>query len=393
MRTISLRIAHTLIQFVLCYCLILSVDLRAMACDSCIAVPPISTWQLLDQLKSTLCEDIIISQDDVPYAITEPGVYALCEDLVNVGDVPIITIDSEDVVLNLACHNMEVTQGVIQNAAIRIVSGSPRIYNGKIKTDTSGMTPVPLAIDGSGNIHDIQFTLANNSFGVNLDGTANAYIHDCRFNNGEYAIIIQNDSNRTLIEHCEFISTNSISIFARDGSDTIAIEDCFFYIGSNAIFVEDNRGTTIQNCIFKNVGNDPVNRVITGVNVERMLIRNVTINETGVRVGFVPDIDAIRITGPDTQDVLIVDTVIEQPTGFGIIADAGDQITVCRCIVQHAFLTGIDVSGATEAFVNSCKVVGFAGSTYAGVPAILIATTDADVAAANYWMNIERIIT
>jgi parallel beta-helix repeat protein len=172
--------------------------------------------------------DVEITQAEVPYTITAPGVYCLAEDVsVLLSDPPedttVITIQSENVTLNLCGHTIE---GGRRGVEIDFDSGPANvtIKNGTIKGATGN--GVRLAgVTGPMMLSNLMTT--DNHIGV--------FIYDSTGVTLDYCVSSENDaegfglivSRQCVFRNC-IVRNNGLEGFLIQGADEEGNEDCCF---------------------------------------------------------------------------------------------------------------------------------------------------------------------
>lgn len=362
--------------------------LHAMACDPCLAVPPISTWQMLDILMATQCVGTPIRQSDVPYTITASGVYSLCEDLISVGLAPVITVTASDVYLNLACHRINVIQSALAGTFGIFVDNSNRIIiaNGSLVANigfpliAQPANLVTVNFSGAVLMRDLDFFTtatesSDTSVGVRLINSRFIAIDDCTFsfiNFGIFATL----SSSIKAESCTFIHTSSAAINTQN-ADNLQIRDCEFFSQGSYIMTNGGHGQLITDCLLQ----EGRIAMVTPVNA---IIRNCLVNEAKRPVGVS---HGIQITNGSC--VIVENCTVQSLSGIGILYDGFSNHGIVRSCTVECTGTGVAFSATT----TNCHVVNtlsaFAITENFSGFGIQFASDDVATSTVNYWLNVE----
>lgn len=400
----------------------------AEPCNPLLLPPGQSVWTSLDQIRATDCTGTIIRDSDLPYTIATEGIYSLGEDITYGGATAGITIDTTGpVTLNLACHFLRRTGAANTTPAILITStGSApvNIIDGKILTRGTGANCIESA--RAIYVENVEFshtTAPNGTIGIVAGVTSGVggTVVNCSFSNMDIGIESQVDGDLITIKNCEFNNCNTAGISSTIGT-TIAktsggyIVDCAFNNCEEGILLSFTRKWTIDHCFFTNCG--ATNGSIDFNDVEKTIIKDCEI--------IASKDHAIVMAGSGgnngLNDIQIINTVINDATNFGITSDGGVNVTVCGCKITGCGQKGIHVGSSNnlneDSLIQSCQVLHCDGggidtgsilainsatvwnctvlhsppSYSANIMAtLLVASTDAQLANANFWWNVDRV--
>lgn len=388
------RLRQSLSMYIVGLILIALPHITQAACPApCYATPGQSLWSMMDKSLAASCIGTAISQADVPYTITAPGIYSLCEDLVNTNNMPVITINADDVLLDLKCHTITVNQANVNRIGVSCIGTNSIVRNGFLRA--IGVPPATgdvYLINSTGNqrqFYNLGFEIDTNPssgsfFAIFTNGSINTYTRECIFSGIDISIT---GGTRQTVEHCR-LSGSSILLI---NTDDVNIEQCLSILGTNFVTATGTQNINIFNCTLENVGNVTNQEVIVIDTCERICIKNCILNSTGFR-GPLPATPINGIHFNNSDNIMVISNQIIFPRGTALYTTGGcNELLILSNSVLTASDDGINLAGSTNAFAHNNIVSRSGGANYTNVPAALIATTNADVAAANYWMNVERL--
>jgi len=248
--------------------------LLGMACVPCVGVPPppVSIWTLVADLYATSCIGTLISNSQLPFVITVPGIYTLCEDLHWPGPGPAIFVDTSTslapTLINMACHRLTSTgDGIGTTPGFE---GVYSVFNGTIE-----LLGLGTAIQGIvQNVDNVQLIGAAgfstggivpiNTLSANAGVTTR--IRNCDFRQLSLAIdLLAGAFDQTLeIDNCTFDGTQSTvgGSFMILGTSNVTIRDCIFSGARGTLLSSTFNHLAIYNTVFQEVGiNDAANAV------------------------------------------------------------------------------------------------------------------------------------
>lgn len=429
------HLAHVTITTLIMCLIVTPLEIITGACNPLLLPPGQSVWTSLDQIRATDCTGTIIRESDLPYTIANAGIYSLGEDITNYSDpMAAITVTADGpVTINLACHFIRRTGPANTTPAINIVSGgggSPQpvvIMDGKILTRNS---PV-YCVEAQKAIHfvNVEFSDFNTPTGTGargvLVGSLNGIgglIENCSFTGHDIGIVSEVDGDLIEIKNCSFsdCSTDAISctigtLLAKNNGGGL-IENCSFNGCGKGLFLINTRKWSIGHCLFSNCG--VTSGSIEFLDVEKTIIKDCEINASQGH-GIV-----MAGSGGNNglNDIQIINTVINDANDFGITSNGGVNVTVCGCKITGCGQKGIHIDSSNtineDSLIQSCQVLHCDGggidtgsilainsatvwnctvlhsppSYSANIMAtLLVASTDAQLATANFWWNVDRV--
>jgi|GEM_PF-6676018 len=179
----------------------------------------------------------LITQSQIPYTISVPGVYTLCGDVTNSSGFPAITINSGGVVLNL--NQYSITSSTTQAISCTGVSGgvldSIVIKNGLLQANGSVET-VTITYCEQVEVSDLQVVRSPNGLGFNINNTFNAVFERCNFDffgtnvsSSNSVFLIQGTSDAIIVRSCEILNAGFYGFTVSTTSanaNGILFEDC-----------------------------------------------------------------------------------------------------------------------------------------------------------------------
>ncbi len=353
---------------------------------------------ILDRVQTSLCADVVIYQEDIPYTITKPGAYKLGEFITNNSDTPAITIASNDVLLDLGCHgiNQVKSAGVVTRSAI-FANGFNRITirNGGILM--SG--PLTSAVTNGINLQSGEGFLLYDLFisGQNLDGQCVSIFNSIHV---ELNNIFMQDVNTGIVfdvvegfrlYSCYVTHTGTGYLFlaTQDGTCTYCVvTDAIvtlagnpggpgFNIGNGAT---QPQGIYFDSCTAESINTTGflVNGTIASLALD-IVFRNCTAISCGTD-GF-SAINSQRTTFEYCQ-AQHCGLTLATGNGFTVIND-GVAANIINCSSIRNANHGYSVTGSTNVF--SSYGSNNPGGNFNGVNPLFIAITPVG---ANYWLNL-----
>ncbi len=320
-----------------------------------------------------------IHQADIPYVITKPGVYVVCEDLNNTDPLlPAISIQSDNVTLDLA-HNTVASNSTY---AIDVVNAKHiNIFNGFLKTvsapdlhvDTVAQLFVShVAVSQS---PDAAFVMNNILYGI---------FEHCSFDNsinvasGFYPAIflVTGISDGLIIRNCEIINAvlDGFRLDLSSGAGYgISFENCAAYTTENLYngiaFLVVNKGplVTFYNCQATNFNNfgflirgcsavtlrqcQSLGNRLAGILIENS---DQVVVDGCVLEQVQPGMIFFQVT-----DLLISNSFCTGPgfTGFfynGITINTCQRVNINTTVVENFDGSGIFISNSQAASCDSC---------------------------------------
>lgn len=373
---------------------------HAMTCNPCLSSVGESVWTQLDRLLATQCVGTTIRQSDVPFTITEPGIYSLCEDLRSVSPAPVINITGDNVLLNLACHSIIVTQSSMTSVGVGVSGDRVVVRNGSLVASEgdAGLSPIFLLnIIGThgGVIEDLSFSGTSdpiNSFnigsaGVRVVNSTNLVVSDCTFQNISVGATIIT-STQIIVADCKFENTTQAAFFPGAMSAGITCDHCQFTGGR---FSRISGGDNVTLCRFVGVRSTLGLSAVTidaADGSQDVVVRDCEINGTEfpgeIGIEVVP-----AIAGPGVvTGVILENCMVNNTDGHGM-SITGTNIVVRSCTVNSAGGSGIIVAGSSfNVFVQNCEAANSIGANFVIPAPITITSGEAAIPGSNYWMNV-----
>jgi len=140
-----------------------------------------------------------ISAADMPYTITEPGVYRLIEGAESIAASPIITVDSPGVLLDLAGHTLEDFGTIRNQIGIAIRVSNVMAKDGRIRNCSTGV----LVDESTTDIHSVdlrKLRISGCETAVWCKGLSQGYIHDLLCSSNLEGIVITTDAAESVQE-------------------------------------------------------------------------------------------------------------------------------------------------------------------------------------------------
>lgn len=379
-------------------CMFFSQSVHTMTCNPCLASIGESVWTLCDRLLATQCVGTTIRQSDVPFTITEPGIYSLCEDLLSTAPGSTIVINSDDVLLNLACHAITVTQVAAgQHIGININGNRVAVGNGRMiaqEDPAAGLANVRL-ISMSGvrevivdNINffgtsdpESGFDIGSTAIGVGTNST-NVVVHDCTVENIAVGTLV-GTATQVIISKCKFENTQQVGVFCNVNPNGILVEDCLF-VGGRFMRVFGGNNITMRRCVGSQatIGSSAIALDATAnTPSSNIIISDCIVNGT-------TDVGQDGIVVLEVTGVIIENCLVNNTAGNGMTI-TGTDIVVRGCTVNCADGDGINVAGSSfNVFVQNCEVANSTGSNFVGVNPVVITSGVSSTTASNYWMDV-----
>jgi hypothetical protein len=268
---------------------------------------------VLNQLDTCLL-GTVITQAMVPYTISAPGLYTVCQDLSASGANTAITISSNNVDLNLNGHtisSISLTNSVISMSSISDV----RMFDGNI----SSVAPIAVSISGC--------TLVQIG-GVDVISSAPT------------AFDIQNSTNITLERiNCSGSASGSGAVINIGGtSDGIFLKSCTVFDARPDAFRAN------------------VTPTVYGISFEDCHALH-SVNPTS-GIGF-----SVTINGFNIIPLLFKDCTV-QLCGYGFIVDNGTSVQFENCETSECLHAGFDFISCRDFVVDACNALEGGASAF-----------------------------
>ncbi len=375
------------------------------------------TFTMLNAILGLEC-DVLITQSNIPYTITQPGRYCLAEDVIGANA---ITISSSDVILDLNNHVLEVDQNtrgitspfgtVIEN----IILKNGRIKGGSLSAGISFLYEViGLKIENiefsnigtaiqlnPGTAQPFYDTIIQNCFFINIQNKSidcayndNIIVRGLAVQDGNGVDINIENSTNVQVTDCVMTGSNSTTHIIIGTSDNVDLENCNIAQG-NGCSVSDTNNIRINNCLSQNNNN-----IGFGFNNVSLSIINNTDVETA-NTGFdissssyfeITNCSAVNCSANgfniDSTYILIRNGTANYAAanGFNLSASSSN----CELISSHALNnagSGINNAGTNNKFFNNVATNNT--TDYSGVSvAPFLAASSVTFTNCNYWINI-----
>lgn len=233
-----------MIKKITCLISILTIASVQGACSQKASVLGETVWNQLDRILSVSYADKVIYQTDIPYTITQSGVYGVGENLSIVGTATAITVAPgvSAVVIDLHEHTISASGG--SDTAIS-ASNNVIVQNGTIKGFNIGVYGGYLVKHMV--IEQCTIGVSQSSYIYYTDGIDCATFYQINnvifpgrllkcniFNSSNYGVVISN------------------SIY-------VPIDRCSFYGGNGGIDVAGSRAPIVMGCSFSNIAGNAIN--------------------------------------------------------------------------------------------------------------------------------------
>lgn len=314
-----------------------------------------------------------IRQTDIPYTIVEPGVYVVCENLLNTDDaLPAISIQSNWVTLDLA-HNTissEFTYAVQVDSASGV-----SIVDGILNT---GAAPSLRVSDVSQLFVSDIIVAQSPTTAFALNNVIEAVFDNCYFKNSfnvasgfpAYVFLIQGSSGAIKVSNTQLVNPalNGFGVLGNTAGDGIVFENCSTYgslnaYTSNGFYAEfSDKLLVFKNCYATDYGNYGF-FVTDSSNV----IFDHCIAERCSNIGFLVE----------ASSRILFDSCLVQAVKFGIVLSFVDNISLLGCNLYGPEFTGFFYDGiraidGTNIYMYNNNVTNFDGSQYAVINSLLI---------------------
>lgn len=399
----------------------LSVHLFCSVYVPLVSTPGMNTWSLVDQVRATT-GGVIIRASDLPITISSPGIYSIGENITWTGGSPAITINSEQVIINLAGHTIyddsSTNSPIIQdNGGAIVLNGNMVVLNARPINLINGQLLGASHINFSRSPASV---LLNGDAGIQiLTVNTGCVVDNCTFVFLDAGIVagslLPSFARGVLIKDCYFGDMNIAGVQGFAGGaliTSITVDHCFFNGGDRAILGTDSPYWIIFNSTFENQGVNG-NACIDISNAATVYIEHCVLDSTG---RFAVDTGASAINITATTQTQIFNTNIINPSGDGIningsvnvasilnstvqVSDGSGivinpsnltfEVLIQSNKINSCTLDGINVPAVGNTFVYNNTVVGCA-TNYVNVNPVLITTTDASTATASYYQNVSR---
>jgi hypothetical protein len=305
-----------------------------------------------------------ITQSMIPLTITTPGSYTLCENVTSTGSGPSITINANNVTLDLNGHtitnttdrgivcnsiagsftNIDIIHGVIMPAleAVVVNPGCQEILIEDIQTIGAALTTFSIQ---SATAVTINSCTANNSNDTPINSTDGAF----------YVI----NSGQVSINSCS-VSLCTIGVYVLDPTGSIEITGCSvtnmvsagYFLHKTGVGVAD---TVVSNCYADGEGQPALGFVITGVLpnyavgpiLESCFVYNVAASGSG---GFF-------LAG--IQGCIMRNCVSKaNSAGAGLSCEDVSGLAVYNMVAQANSTQGFSIFNGTNCTFRQCSAIG-----------------------------------
>lgn len=342
-----------------------------MACVPCagVPVPPTSIWSLVATIYATSEIGTTINNASLPFTITTPGIYSLCEDLTWAGAGAAITISTgnafDPVIINMASHRLEITG--TGNGIVGVGASIFTVYNGTITT--SGSAIAATLISGAIDVTSVDFAstvTGNINSGIVIPGASVIpnlipRITNCTFTTIASAITAAATSLQ--INNCLITGSSLNGIAITGGTGVLELFNSgmgniggscvnFAGISSSAVCI-------INDCILSNTSTTVPAVVVTGASLDMQTtaVRTpIGVTATGT-FGIVAGTNA-HIAGSTISGMTVTNST-------GLVLSAYDVATVVDSLVQDAAGTnigGIAITAGDSATITSCSLNALTGA-------------------------------
>lgn len=353
----------------------------------------------VDNLKDTNCAYTFI--ESLPYIISTPGLYALAANLNWNTNGAAITINADNVILDLRCYELSVVSGSALRTGIMNNGNNVLIDNGFMRLIESGTAETNLiTVNGVSDttIRGTGFTgplLEPNMFRhIRVAaGSINPLIEDCSFLGSRLGIDCDN-AQRIKIERCFSNGASYAHINLTDACSNVDINSCQFMLGSLHINIDSSSQILISDCRLDRAGTETAAKAISIVSSDAIIVKDCCIAGTGVidDETFVAGSDACYVE--DSTEVSLVRLVALEAADWGINIVTSSKIKMLDCSINSANLNGgtggiSDPNDTDDILLGCC--VGFSTPSYAVGASFsaIIAEGETDIGNANSrWINI-----
>lgn len=405
---------------------------HAMTCNPCLSPVGETVWKQLDRLLAGQCVGTPIRQSDVPFTITQPGIYSLCEDLVATQEAIdfeaiIFITGTHDVVLNLAGHSITLDPGnqlfsgilVFNTFRLVVCNGSLIVPEAVIGPDffLLEIFPIFYIVSRGAMFHDLHFYGASSNpnrstvdpkmssvyaltlnqchdvavsdcifnhigAGVRLQGHDNALIKDCKFSDVGMAVI--GNMRGLICDRCEFEGGTFAHLYPQQ-SMTLSRLTGSSFIDPNFNFSSPNVPDFAHHVIQLN--QTSLFASSKGVVIQDCIINGATGSE--IQKGVMVQTDTSFLSQLNRVEGIIIENCVINDTNSDGMNITGSRMVIRDCTVNGAGDDGISINATSSfVFVQSCEVVNSAGTNFVGVPAVTIASGEVNIPASTYWMNV-----
>lgn len=349
--------------------------------------------------------DYCIRQKNIPFVITHPGEYHLVENIVFDGSGSAITIQADNVKLDLETFSITLTDNNATGILVQNVSEfeikSDLIKN--ISLNPQNGFGIHIINATKGTIKNV-FTLFHFN-GLCIESSNNICIHYSRFSSAVHSGAYVVDSTNIIFENSVFVASGNGLTFSGANKDCMISNSEFPSATFSNLLVQQMDGMLIENCLFTNVAGDPtkanlvqfgdadpaqlchdiifkkctlVNRPAhtptlgntapeglgiyqgSGFLVDSCLIdidntnQDPTIDLSGIHISN----PGLGLAGTIASDVTIRNCIIQGPATNGLYPDVGSSgIVIDNCLVTSALKDGIFLAGTTTSIVKNNTVV------------------------------------
>lgn len=354
-------------------------------------------------------DPVKISQRNIPVTINCSGKYELCQDITFGGSGPAITINADNVQLNLAARNITLTNA--NATGIKVNSGfSEFVIENDAITNTApreNQKGTGIVVEGArkGLIKNV-FTV-NNLNGLTISNSTDIRVINSQFFNATNAGAQVTSSVDVVFDTCVFDQCVNGLLFNSVGDITTSSRDCrvlncsFPSSKLSNLLVQQMIGMVVDKCTFSEAGVQPgvssakANLVQFGDAVKDdqscfdvIFTNNTIVNKSNNKApeglgiyqgsGFLVescvieidntgqdqslDLSGIHISNPGlgtkASNVIIRDCVVQGPATNGFYPDVGTTgVIIDGCLAAGALKDGIFLAGTSNSTVTNNTVV------------------------------------
>ncbi|MCL4361526.1 right-handed parallel beta-helix repeat-containing protein [Candidatus Dependentiae bacterium] len=294
--------------------------------------------ELLSTITSVFpCAATPITQAEIPYTITSPGLYCLADPVTNPSASPAITISSDNVTLDLNGNviNMQGSSG--SGVSIGAVTNIT-VKNGNIVNSTGN----GISATGSSQLFIDQVKTSTLANGINLSNVTNSIV------------------NELIAKNCTISG-----ITATNNSNTITLKNSSINNCVSGIQLAAVTNFSVENNV---ITNNTSNGIVVNQSTLGKITNNLISNYSNIGIGFVST--SLRNTVMNN----FLETSVGATIGISIAASAtNNNIRSNTVLAAGGGSTGILNSGGTTNII--CLNYAEGNTTnYSGVPASLILT-------------------
>lgn len=198
----------------------------------------------LDEISSDIdcLTGVPITTADIPFTITQPGLYRLCENI-STSTPTSITISASNVTLDFNGYGLGNTSLVGNIITIAAGNNNICIKNGFMTVANDGIV-INGVTDANCLIQDL--IIKNGGRAIFINNSNSVTVSDCLFQNQTTAGITINGSSSVVVQSCDFEKVaNGISLTL---SNSLLFKDCHFRKGTNGVAGSGISKVKFENC-------------------------------------------------------------------------------------------------------------------------------------------------